>query len=66
MNRTDLIHINKNIQYDEHTKLYLKNLGFLMINPTYNELKDAEINDLDKYRYYWKYDKIGINEFKLN
>lgn len=62
----DLIHINKNIQYDEHTKLYLKKLGFLMIDPTYNELKDAEINDLDKYRYYWKYDKIGINEFKLN
>jgi len=62
----DLIHINKNIMYDYHTKNYLQKLGFLLVNPTPNQLKDAEINDLDKYKYYWKYDKIGINKFKLN
>ena len=44
----------------------LQKLGFLLVNPTPNQLKDAEINDLDKYKYYWKYDKIGINKFKLN
>lgn len=61
----DLIHINKNILYDEHTKKYLQDLGFLMINPTNEQLKRAEINDLDKYKYYWKYSKIGINRFQL-
>lgn len=60
----DLIHINKNILYDEHTKKYLQDLGFLMINPTQEQLKDAEINDLNKYNYYWKYKKIGINRFR--
>lgn len=61
----DLIHINKNILYDEHTKKYLQDLGFLMINPTNDQLKRAEINDVDKYKYYWKYNKIGINRFKF-
>ena len=62
----ELIHINKNIMYDYHTKKYLQKLGFLLVNPTTDQLKDAEINDLDKYKYYWKYDKIGMDKFKLN
>lgn len=61
----DLIYINKNILYDENTKKYLQDLGFLMINPTNQQLKRAEINDIQKYKYYWKYNKIGINRFQF-
>ena len=34
----DLVHINKNILYDTHTKTYLEKLGFLMMDPTNKQL----------------------------
>jgi len=59
----DMIYINKYIKIHNASFKYFEDLGFIIDNETKNKL---EFITNDKFKYYWKYDKIGINKFNIS
>ena len=58
----DMIYISKFIKIHEGAYNYMKKLGFIIDNDI---KKQIELNKNENYKQYWKYDKIGLNNFKL-
>ena len=59
----DMIYINKYINIHKGSYNYMKELGFVIDEGT---RKQVELNNNEHFKYYWKYDKIGLNKFILN
>ena len=59
----DMIYINKYINIHKGSYNYMKELGFIIDEGT---RKQVELNNNEHFKYYWKYDKIGLNKFILN
>lgn len=60
----DLVYINKKIPIHKGSYDYFKELGFILTNDYIK--KQLDINENEKFKYYWKYDKIGLTKFNLN
>ena len=58
----DMIYVNKYIQIHSSAFKYFENLGFIIDEKAKNKL---EFITNDKFKHYWKYNKIGINKFSL-
>ena len=58
----DMIYVNKYINIHKGSYNYMKDLGFILNEGTRKQLS---LNNNDKFNHYWKYNKIGLNEFKL-
>jgi TRAP-type uncharacterized transport system substrate-binding protein len=58
----DMVYINKYISIHPGAYNYMKELGFI-INDSIK--KQITLNNNDHYKHYWKYDKIGLNNFTL-
>ena len=59
----DMVYINKYSSIHKGSLKYMKELGFIINDNVKNQL---EINKNENFKYYWKYDKIGINKFSFN
>ena len=59
----DMIYVNKYINIHKGSYNYMKELGFILNEGTRKQLS---LNNNDRFDHYWKYDKIGLDEFKLN
>ena len=60
----DIIYVDKNIKYHKGTKKLYSELNFITYNK--EDLEKMEVNSDEKFDYYWKYSKIGLNKFKFN
>ena len=58
----DMIYVNKYIQIHSSAFKYFENLGFIIDEKAKNKL---EFITNDKFKHYWKYNKIGLNKFSL-
>ena len=58
-----LAYVDKNIPINEGSRKYFKELGFI-IDQEYI-LDVLELKNHEKLKCYWKYKKIGLQEFKL-
>ena len=58
----DMIYVNKYIKIHNSAFKYFESLGFIIDDDT---KKNLEFITNDKFKHYWKYNKIGINKFKL-
>lgn len=58
----DMIYVNKYIKIHSSAFKYFENLGFIIDENAKNKL---EFITNDKFKHYWKYNKIGLNKFKL-
>ena len=58
----DMIYVNKYVKIHKAAMEYFESLGFIIDDKSKNKL---EFINNDKFKYYWKYDKIGINKFNL-
>ena len=58
----DMIYVNKYIQIHRSAFKYFENLGFIIDEKAKNKL---EFITNDKFKHYWKYNKIGLNKFSL-
>jgi TRAP-type uncharacterized transport system substrate-binding protein len=59
----DMIYVNKYINIHKGSYNYMKELGFILNEGTRKQLS---LNNNDKFNNYWKYNKIGLDEFKLS
>lgn len=69
-----LAYINKNIPIHIGSKKYLKELGFIIEKDNIKDkdniedkdyIEDLNLYNNEKFKYYWKYKKIGLNNFIL-
>ena len=58
----DMIYVNKYINIHKGSYNYMKELGFILNENTRNQIS---LNNNEKFDHYWKYNKIGLNEFNL-
>ena len=58
----DMIYVNKYIKIHSSAFKYFENLGFIIDEKAKNKL---EFITNDKFKHYWKYNKIGLNKFSL-
>jgi TRAP-type uncharacterized transport system substrate-binding protein len=58
----DMVYINKYIKIHSGAYNYMKELGFI-INDSIK--KQITLNNNENYKHYWKYNKIGLNNFTL-
>ena len=58
----DMVYINKYIKIHSGAYNYMKELGFIINDSIKNQLK---LNNNEHYKHYWKYNKIGLNNFTL-
>lgn len=61
----DMIYINKFIPIHNSSIKYFESLGFILGDKLKSTLENKGIINKTKLNYYWKYDKIGLNKFKL-
>tara|TARA_B100001057_G_C22813594_1_gene936459 strand:- start:560 stop:1672 length:1113 start_codon:yes stop_codon:yes gene_type:complete len=59
----DMIYTDKNIPIHEGSRKYLKESGFIIESKKL--LNYLELNDNEKLKCYWRYKKIGLENFKL-
>ena len=59
----DMIYVNKYINIHKGSYNYMKELGFIINEGT---RKQISLNNNDRFDDYWKYNKIGLDEFKIN
>jgi len=59
----DMIYVNKYINIHKGSYNYMKELGFILNEGTRKQLS---LNNNEKFNHYWKYNKIGLDEFNLN
>jgi hypothetical protein len=60
----DIIYIDKNIRYHRGARNFYEQMKFLTFDE--RELTRLQTDSDDKFDYYWKYSKIGLNNFKFN
>ena len=58
----DMIYVNKYINIHKGSYNYMTELGFILNEKT---RKQISLNNNEPFDNYWKYNKIGLNEFKL-
>jgi TRAP-type uncharacterized transport system substrate-binding protein len=58
----DMIYVNKYINIHKGSYNYMKELGFILNEGT---RKQISLNNNETFDHYWKYDKIGLDEFNL-
>ena len=58
----EMAYINNNIPIHQGALNYYKKMNFIIDKSRFKKL---EVNKYDSFKHYWKYDKIGINEFKI-
>ena len=58
----DMVYVNKYIKIHNAAFKYFEDLGFIIDDNTKNKL---EFITNDKFKHYWKYDKIGMNKFNI-
>ena len=58
----DMMYVNKYINIHKGSYNYMKELGFIVNEGTRKQLS---LNNNDKFNHYWKYNKIGLDEFNL-
>ena len=56
----DMMYVNKYINIHKGSYNYMKELGFIVNEGTRKQLS---LNNNDKFNHYWKYNKIGLDEF---
>ena len=59
----DIIYIDKNIRYHEGSRKLYEEMKFITFDK--KELTKMEADSEDKFDAYWKYSKIGLNNFKF-
>lgn len=59
----DIIYVDKNIRYHKGSRNFFEQMKFITFDK--NELKKMGTDSDEKFNYYWKYSKIGINNFKF-
>jgi len=57
-----MIYVNKYINIHKGSYNYMTELGFILNEKT---RKQISLNNNEPFDNYWKYNKIGLNEFKL-
>lgn len=57
----DIIYVDKNIRYHEGSRKLFEEMKFIITDP--KELKKMNVDTAEKFDYYWKYSKIGLNNF---
>jgi len=57
----DMIYVNKYINIHKGSYNYMTELGFILNEKT---RKQISLNNNERFDHYWKYNKIGLNEFK--
>ena len=66
-----MAYINKKILIHPGSKKYYREVGFITNNPSYKCYEKVGISScdkdkgIDKKKYYWKHDEIGLKNFKL-
>ena len=60
----DIIYVDKNIKYHEGTKKLYSEMKFITYDK--RDLEKMEVDSDEKFDYYWKYSKMGLNKFKFN
>ena len=58
----DMIYVNKYINIHKGSYNYMKEFGFILNEGT---RKQISLNNNETFDHYWKYDKIGLDEFNL-
>ena len=58
----DMVYINKYIKIHSGAYTYMKELGFIIDDSI---KKQITLNNNENYKHYWKYNKIGLNNFTL-
>lgn len=58
----DMIYVNKYINIHKGSYNYIKELGFILNE---RSRKQISLNNNERFAHYWKYNKIGLNEFNL-
>jgi TRAP-type uncharacterized transport system substrate-binding protein len=59
----DIIYIDKNIRYHDGSRKLYEEMKFITFDK--KELTKMEADAEDKFDVYWKYSKIGLNNFKF-
>ena len=59
----DIIYIDKNIRYHKGSRNFYEQMKFLTFDK--RELTRLQTDSDEKFDYYWKYSKIGLNNFKF-
>lgn len=59
----DIIYIDKNIRYHRGARNFYEQMKFLTFDR--RELTRLQTDSDEKFDYYWKYSKIGLNNFKF-
>jgi len=58
----DMAYINKYIKIHPGAYDYMKEIGFIINDSVKQKLT---LNNNENYKHYWKYNKIGLNKYKL-
>lgn len=60
----DIVYVDKNIRYHEGSRKLFNEMKFITFDK--GDLRNMEVDSDEKYNYYWKYSKIGLNQFKFD
>ena len=58
----EMAYVNNNISIHQGALNYYKKMNFIIDKTRFKKL---EVNKYDSFKHFWKYDKIGLNEFKI-
>lgn len=61
----DMIYINKFIPIHETAIKYYKKMGYILDEKLKKKLENKKVIDKNNLKHYWKYKKIGLQQFKL-